>query len=173
MARLTYALRQTPYGWLGALGSDQGLRCTVMPRPSSQGVIEELEPELRRAELVEEAFPRFFARMERFLRGEPVQFDDPIDPDVGTPFLRRVWQATREIPYGETRSYGWVAEQAGRPGAARAVGRAMATNPVPPIVPCHRVIGADGGLRGYGGGGLGVKRRLLDMEAGADRALHP
>jgi len=95
--------------------------------------------------------------------GQRVLFDEPLDLSGATAFQRRVWLAVRDIPYGETRSYGQIARQVGSPGAARAVGRAMATNPVPIVVPCHRVIGSDGNLRGFGGG-LDLKHRLLEME---------
>jgi methylated-DNA-[protein]-cysteine S-methyltransferase len=84
----------------------------------------------------------------------------------GTPFQRRVWAGLRAIPYGETRTYGELAEALGSPGASRAVGLANGRNPIGIIVPCHRVIGAGGGLTGYGGG-LHRKRRLLDFESGA------
>ncbi|GAA3026881.1 methylated-DNA--[protein]-cysteine S-methyltransferase [Streptomyces glomeratus] len=83
----------------------------------------------------------------------------------GTPFQRGVWDRLRRIPYGETRSYGELAAALGNPGASRAVGLANGRNPVGIIVPCHRVIGAGGGLTGYGGG-LDRKRRLLDFERG-------
>ena len=92
-------------------------------------------------------------------------FDLPLRPG-GTPFERRVWDALREIPYGETTSYGALAARIGEPGAARAVGRANGRNPIPVIVPCHRVIGADGSLTGFGGG-IACKRALLDLERGA------
>jgi methylated-DNA-[protein]-cysteine S-methyltransferase len=84
---------------------------------------------------------------------------------AGSPFQRRVWRALQEIPYGETTSYGEIARRVGVPSAPRAVGVANGQNPVAVIVPCHRVIGADGSLTGYGGG-LERKRRLLDLEAG-------
>ncbi|MDX3577154.1 MULTISPECIES: methylated-DNA--[protein]-cysteine S-methyltransferase [unclassified Streptomyces] len=84
----------------------------------------------------------------------------------GTPFQRSVWAGLRAIPYGETRTYGELAEALGSPGASRAVGLANGKNPIGIIVPCHRVIGAGGGLTGYGGG-LHRKRRLLDFESGA------
>lgn len=82
---------------------------------------------------------------------------------AGTPFQRGVWSALREIPYGETISYGDLAERIGRPSAARAVGMANGRNPIGIIVPCHRVVGSTGDLTGYGGG-LDRKRRLLDLE---------
>ncbi|MFJ2900835.1 methylated-DNA--[protein]-cysteine S-methyltransferase [Streptomyces sp. NPDC087212] len=84
----------------------------------------------------------------------------------GTPFQRAVWEQLLAIPYGETRSYGQLADALGNPGASRAVGLANGKNPVSIIVPCHRVVGAGGGLTGYGGG-LARKQRLLDFEGGA------
>ncbi|WP_460070873.1 methylated-DNA--[protein]-cysteine S-methyltransferase [Streptomyces sp. YKOK-I1] len=84
---------------------------------------------------------------------------------TGTPFQREVWDQLRRIPYGETRSYGELAEFLGNPGASRAVGLANGKNPIGIIVPCHRVVGANGGLTGYGGG-LDRKQRLLDFESG-------
>jgi len=84
----------------------------------------------------------------------------------GTPFQRSVWSRLRKIPYGETRTYGELADALGNPTASRAVGLANGRNPVGIIVPCHRVVGANGGLTGYGGG-LDRKQRLLDFESGA------
>ncbi len=81
------------------------------------------------------------------------------------PFYQKVWRACAEIPKGEVRSYGWIARRIGRPKAARAVGRALGANPFAPLVPCHRVVGADGRLTGYSGrGGIEAKRRLLRKE---------
>lgn len=82
----------------------------------------------------------------------------------GTPFQQRVWDALQEIPYGETLTYGEVARTIGKPSAARAVGLANSSNPISVIVPCHRVVGADGALTGYGGG-LERKQQLLSLEA--------
>jgi methylated-DNA-[protein]-cysteine S-methyltransferase len=81
----------------------------------------------------------------------------------GTAFQRAVWDAVARIPYGETASYGEIARRVGKPGAARAVGAAVGANPLPIIIPCHRVIGADGSLTGYGSG-LDAKERLLRLE---------
>lgn len=97
-----------------------------------------------------------------YLAGARRDFDLPIRLE-GTAFQRQVWAALREIPYGEIRSYGQIAAAVGRPKAARAVGMANHSNPVPILIPCHRVIGADGRLTGYGGG-LDLKRRLLELE---------
>ena len=90
------------------------------------------------------------------------EFDLPLNPE-GTDFQKKVWEALKAIPYGETRSYAQIAAAAGNPKACRAVGGANNKNPLPVIIPCHRVIGADGGLTGYSGG-LEIKRFLLNLE---------
>jgi methylated-DNA-[protein]-cysteine S-methyltransferase len=103
-------------------------------------------------------------QLAEYLAGTRVVFDVPLDLTALTPFTRRVLDATRQIPYGETRSYGWVADHIGCPGGAQAVGQALHRNPLPMIIPCHRVVGADGSLVGFGGG-LDRKRQLLALEA--------
>ncbi len=108
------------------------------------------------------AFPDAVDQLEAYFAGKRTDFDVELNL-VGSEFQRRVWQALLTIPYGETRSYGQVAEQIGAAGAARAVGLANGHNPIAIIVPCHRVIGANGSLTGYGGG-LDRKRSLLEME---------
>ncbi len=102
-------------------------------------------------------------QLDDYFAGRLAAFDLPLRLD-GTPFQRRVWTALLDVPYGQTVSYAGLAAAVGRPGAARAVGRAVGQNPIAIIVPCHRVIGSDGSLTGYGGG-LPAKRRLLDLEA--------
>ncbi len=104
-------------------------------------------------------------QLEEYFVGRRRAFDVPLETD-GTSFERRVWEALLEIPYGATTTYGKLAERIGAPGSARAVGRANALNPIPILIPCHRVIGADGSLVGYGGG-LDAMRRLLDLESGS------
>jgi methylated-DNA-[protein]-cysteine S-methyltransferase len=108
------------------------------------------------------AFPDAVEQLYAYFDGDLIQFDLALDLR-GTPFQRRVWTALTEIPYGETQSYGETARRVGQPGAARAVGMANGHNPIGIIVPCHRVIGADGSLTGYGGG-LDRKRILLQLE---------
>ena len=100
-----------------------------------------------------------------YLQGKRRQFSIPIDWSVLRPFQKQVLKVTFGIPYGQTRTYGEIAATLGNPRAARAVGRAEATNPMPLVIPCHRVIGADNKLHGYGGGdGLPTKEWLLKME---------
>ena len=105
-------------------------------------------------------------QLEEYFAGERTEFDLPLAMG-GTPFQRTVWNALREIRYGETVSYRQLAERIGRPTAIRAVGLANGKNPISIVVPCHRVIGSGGDLTGYGGG-LARKRHLLDLERGGD-----
>jgi methylated-DNA-[protein]-cysteine S-methyltransferase len=102
------------------------------------------------------------AQLAEYFAGKRVKFDLPLAP-AGTEFQRSVWQALLTIPFGKTRSYGEIAVQIGNPKACRAVGMANNRNPIAIIIPCHRVIGRDGSLVGYGGG-LDIKRYLLDLE---------
>jgi len=105
------------------------------------------------------------AQIDAYLHGETHQIATQIDWRGMTPFQVEVYQAVMAIPYGETRTYGQIADQIGRPRAARAVGTANGANLLPLIIPCHRLVGADGSLRGYGGvGGLKTKQWLLDLE---------
>ncbi|MDD5704675.1 MAG: methylated-DNA--[protein]-cysteine S-methyltransferase [Kiritimatiellae bacterium] len=117
------------------------------------------------AALLKEAFRQLDAYLDRRLR----DFDLPLAP-AGTPFQQKVWSALRKIPYGRTASYKEVAVATGHPGAARAVGGANGRNPIAILIPCHRVINADGALGGYSSG-LEFKRRLLALERGG--ALTP
>lgn len=107
-------------------------------------------------------------QLRRYFEGELQEFDLPLAP-IGTDFQRSVWNALLTIPYGETLSYMQVAAGIGNPKAVRAVGAANGQNPIPIVIPCHRVIGSNGKLTGFGGG-LPLKRRLLDLES-AQRAL--
>ncbi len=124
------------------------LRSQSIPPPTSL-------PSARFAGLIE--------RLHAYFNGSRVTFPDKLDLSAATPFQAMVWEITRLIPYGETRSYRWVAEQIGQPAAVRAVGQALARNPLPIIIPCHRVIGSNGTLGGFSGG-LVMKQKLLRLE---------
>jgi methylated-DNA-[protein]-cysteine S-methyltransferase len=102
------------------------------------------------------------AQLEEYFRGERREFDLPLAP-AGTEFQRRVWQRLLAIEYGVTTTYGALAQELGNPNASRAVGLANGSNPIPIVIPCHRVIGANGKLTGFGGG-LPIKSALLDLE---------
>ena len=149
---------------MGLVGSTAGIRHITLPQPSSEAVLRLLTRNLPGAIPDPTPFGDLPHRLRKYLRGEPVSFGDKLDLAGATPFTRAVWQATRLIPYGQTQSYTWVAQQIGRPLARRAVGQALAKNPFPIVVPCHRVVGKKGSLTGFGGG-LEMKKRLLDVEA--------
>jgi methylated-DNA-[protein]-cysteine S-methyltransferase len=102
-------------------------------------------------------------KLQQYAEGKSVHWEIPVDLSSGTIFQRRVWHALTKIPYGETRSYGWIAKRIGKPKASRAVGAACGANPVSIVIPCHRVIAGDGSIGGFGGG-LPMKRRLLALE---------
>jgi methylated-DNA-[protein]-cysteine S-methyltransferase len=109
-----------------------------------------------------DAFAEVIRQLQAYFRGDLKEFDVPLAME-GTDFQLRVWSALRKIPYGETISYARLAELIGNPKAVRAVGLANGSNPIPIIVPCHRVIGSDGSLTGFGGG-LSTKKKLLALE---------
>jgi methylated-DNA-[protein]-cysteine S-methyltransferase len=162
----------TEWGWVGIAVSAVGLLGCTLPRPSPEDA---LSPLLHRwPGAGHGSTPRLTVlqhKLQRYFLGEPVDFRrEVLNSSQATKFELRVWKCVRAIPRGEVRSYGWIARQVGSLRAARAVGRVMATNPVPIIVPCHRVVGHHGQLTGFGGG-LVMKRRLLDME-GCSRAIH-
>ncbi len=158
---LLYTTQDSPIGELLLLGDGHALRGLYMqdaPKPKR------IDPAWKRSTT---PFADVRAQLREYFAGRRIEFDVPLAMD-GTPFERRVWSALRDIPYGETVSYGEVAHRVGQPSAARAVGLANGRNPIAVIVPCHRVIGANGTLTGYGGG-LERKRLLLELEHGQTR----
>lgn len=151
---------------MAVMASERGLTDVEFPCPSERGAIWLLGKRSRQAERSDDLLPDLVERLQRFFKGEKVDFPDEPDLSGATPFQKRIWQATRLIPYGETRNYGWVAAQAGSPQASRAAGQALGRNPVPIVIPCHRVVAAGGGLGGFTGG-LNMKKRLLALESSA------
>ena len=164
MSSNKYHLVELPIGWAGLVGSEKGLRRLSL-KPTPQEVMEDLGPEADGAEDDPMPFLEVEACLRRYAAGEIFALDQiQLDLSGTPPFFKAAWTACRRIPPGETRSYAWLANEAGNPLAVRAAGQSMARNRFALIVPCHRVIASDGGLGGYGGGGLGVKARLLQME---------
>ena len=163
MSSLTFHICETERGWVGLIFSEHGLRETTLPLPSREEALgrvleagaSESAPERELADVPE--------RVCALASGRYANLAFCIDWNGIAGFRRAVMEEAMRIPLGETRSYGWLAEQVGHPRAARAVGRVMATNPLPIVVPCHRVVGSDGGLHGYGGG-LAMKEALLRAE---------
>jgi len=172
---------QTKWGWVGVAATGRGVQAIVLPKPTRQAVERELHTLLngnstpthpsplegegegggrsqatRHLKAVREAITAY-------LEGKTRVLSVPLDLQGQPRFRLKVWEVLQRIPYGRVRSYGWVARKVGKPKAARAVGAACGANPVPLLVPCHRVIAGDGSLGGFSGS-LGVKKRLLKLE---------
>lgn len=161
---------KTVWGWMGVAATARGVRVIVLPKPSRRAVEREFSsrggsPTAPTAKNGENGNHLKAARtaITSYLAGETRVLDLPLDLENRTPFQVKVWQALQAIPYGRVRSYGWVARRIGKPNAARAVGAACGANPVPLLVPCHRVVAGDGSLGGFSGG-LSNKKRLLKLE---------
>jgi len=151
---------------MGILGSPGGLRCVTLPQPSEKASKISLGNDVNKAVLSTGRYNNLINRFRAYFSGQKVDFQDTLDYSGFTSFQRGVWEAARRIPYGQTRSYGWVAQLIGKPNAARAVGQALGKNPFPIIVPCHRVLARDGSLGGFSGG-LETKKSLLALERAA------
>jgi methylated-DNA-[protein]-cysteine S-methyltransferase len=157
-----YAITDSPIGELLILGDEESVHSLLM---NGEGDFDRHKLDLVHDQ---ELFADTIDQLDEYFAGERDAFDLPLEPQ-GTEFQRAVWNALAAIPFGETRSYGQIAEKVGRPKAARAVGMANNRNPIAVIVPCHRVIGAGGALVGYAGG-LERKTWLLDHERAARSA---
>jgi O-6-methylguanine DNA methyltransferase len=151
--RLYFQRFTTPLGEATLVWSEKGLRRLEFGTGKAEG-------KERRHEGFERTLGRYFA-------GKRERFNFPIDLREMTRFEKDVLEAARGIGYGETRSYSWLARRAGRPKGARAVGRALAKNPLPLVIPCHRVVRSDGSIGGFSmAGGVETKRKLLELERG-------
>jgi O-6-methylguanine DNA methyltransferase len=182
---------KTDWGWVGVAATERGVRALVLPKPTRRAVEHALHTVLNgNSKLTHPsgapiALPNAMghegegqgggrshaalhlraarAAISAYLEGRSRSFDLPLDLDGQPRFRVKVWQVLQSIPYGRVRSYGWVARKVGKPRAARAIGSACGANPVPLLVPCHRVIAGDGSLGGFSGG-LSSKKRLLKLE---------
>ncbi len=154
---------ETRLGWIGIVYTSRGIRSLQLPhaaRGDAQAALERAFP----GGLVREDVPDEIVRELRdYAEGRCRRFDLNVDLSAVRPFQRTVLTAIAKIPFGQTRTYAWVAREIGAPKAARAGGQALHTNPIPIIIPCHRIIASNGGLGGYGGG-LPLKRKLLQLE---------
>ncbi len=157
----------TPLGPMTVASTPRGVVAASLPGDGRDHVRNWLARRLPRATVVQGTGrnAKVVATVRSFLAGKRTDLDVPLDLR-GTPFQKKVWTALRRVPFGATISYADLARRAGHPGAARACGSANGSNPVPLFVPCHRTIAADGSLGGFGGG-LPLKRRLLELESRA------
>jgi len=147
----------TDYGSISMQADENGLTNITLPRPPHHRSIpgEELMPD-------NSILQNAARQINEYLQGTRKTFDVPLTV-IGTDFQKRVWEIIRKIPYGQTLSYGDIARHLGGTGKARAVGGAAHANPLPLVIPCHRVIGTNGSLTGFGGG-LYLKKKLLELE---------
>ncbi len=164
MDRLATTTFESPLGQLRIAATEKGVVRLALPRAAGRGFGGWLERELPGAEALDWLPPldKVCRELEEYFAGQRRDFEVPVDLR-GTDFQRDVWSALREIPFGETSSYGAIARSLQRPSAARPVGSASGANPLPILIPCHRVIASDGKLGGYSGG-LDFKRKLLALE---------
>ena len=168
---LVSVVTETALGWAGVALSDRGIRYATLfhrDRASAQGELAAFgaapSPSDPRNEEIEDL-------LRRYATDASASLDDyPVDLPHCTDLQRDIWLALREIPRGETRSYGWLARRVGRPSAPRAIGAAVGSNPIPLWLPCHRVVASDGTLHGFGGG-LAMKQALLELEGAFPRQL--
>ena len=160
---LDYCIIETQAGWIGQLSSPIGLLRTTLPKPAKELAILDLGDKLPQADHSPAKFAHLSNQLIDYFTGKIINFDFTPDWAGHTAFQQAIWLKTKDIAYGQTSTYGRVARDIGRPLAARAVGQALHINPLPLIVPCHRVIAGDGSLHGFGGG-LEMKAYLLDLE---------
>jgi methylated-DNA-[protein]-cysteine S-methyltransferase len=158
---LNYVNFNTDMGWIGVLSSARGLLRATLPQPSAEEACKLLG--ISHATWSPHLFADLIQCFQDYFGGHEATFPDRLDLSRATAFERQVWEITRLIPYGKTRSYSWAAEQIKKPRAVRAVGQALGKNPLPIIIPCHRVLAKNGKLGGYSGG-LEMKKRLLYLE---------
>lgn len=163
-----YTVIDTEFGWMAVVGSEKGLLRLTLPQPGPDKALALIAELVRKSTANTSFFSELLYKLQCYFEGQRVDFPIELDLDNTTSFQQAVWKLTHSIPYGETRTYGWIAKELGRPLGQRAVGQALARNPLPIVIPCHRVVGSKGSLGGFSGG-LDMKRRLLDLEIAASR----
>ena len=156
---------QSPWGWIGISESANGIDGIALPKQSKRAIektLHDQSPEPFQAA----SSPRLEAARRQlldYLAGKRNTFDMPLDLSQGTSFQRRVWRTLQLVPFGKLRSYQWIATRVGGRQYARAVGNAVGANPLPIVIPCHRIVAQDASLGGFSGG-LPMKRKLLSLE---------
>ena len=164
-----YTIFLTAWGWAGFVVDRKGLRIFVLPEERKEDVLFRIRKELKCNNLFEDnrGWERLIKKVKEYYTGKEVDFTDyQLSLDSYTNFQKKVLQTVRKIPYGETRSYKGAAEAANYPRAYRAVGNTMRNNPLPLIIPCHRVIKSNGMLAGFSGKeGVALKKKMIDLES--------
>ena len=167
---MTHRTVNSPWGWLAVVGDGRTVRAIVMAYRTKSGVRRQLRASYPDARTSTSAYPALCRQLEAYFGGRPVEMSAPVDLRDLSAFHQRVLRACRTIPFGRVLTYAELAARAGRASAVRAVGGALARNPVPLVIPCHRVVRSDGLLGGFSAaGGVALKRRLLAHEGLAIR----
>jgi methylated-DNA-[protein]-cysteine S-methyltransferase len=158
-----YSIFKTSLGYMGAVFSPKGLHMIILPKNKQNEVKSVLEEHYLELYRDDKKFVSLAKKIKNYFDGEKIVFKENIDVSGATPFEMKVWDMVFGIPYGEVRSYAWVAEKVGEPNKVRAVGQALKRNRLPIIIPCHRVVSKAGDLGGFSGG-IGLKYKLLKIE---------
>ncbi len=164
---IKHTIFETDFGWTALQGNHLGIIRSSLPLSSKRSCEQEVSSWNAESNYDEGAFIELQHRLQSYFSGCREDFQDvKLNLHGSSPFYKRAWIACRSIPSGETRTYKWLSERAGSPGAARAAGQAMAKNQFPILVPCHRVLGSNGNLTGFGAESkqLELKEKLLTME---------
>jgi O-6-methylguanine DNA methyltransferase len=172
--RLTYDVFRVSLGWCAAARGGERVCAFVLPVPSAEIAREEIlaltarpsRPSAAAPRRAAAEFRRLAEAVAQYFEGRAVRLDEfPVDLSSGTSFQQRIWSVVQRIPYGQIRTYRWIGMETGRPEATRAIGRAVGANPIPLLIPCHRVVGSDGSLVGFSAtGGIGLKLKMLHLE---------
>lgn len=167
-----YSCLDSPFGPVFAAKTTKGI-CLVSLSKISEAKFQSLLRKRFRKDAIRDdrKLKNVIHELSDYFNGNRINFKSQLDLSIGTEFQRMVWEKVREIPYGELRSYKWIAHEIGNPGAVRAVGNAVGENPVPPIIPCHRVIRSDGNLGGFSSG-IALKKWLLRLEGHNTRSTY-
>ena len=174
-----YRVFKVSPGWCAAVRGSGGVLAVVLPVETREGAERAIRSKCPGAKGSRSAMRKLVTAIRRYFNGWRTEFNEfQLDLSSGTLFQQRVWAVTRRIPYGQVRTYRWIGMEIGRPKAVRAIGGALGANPVPLIVPCHRVVNADGSLGGFSAeGGVELKAGMLELERvrmvgeGADRRV--
>jgi len=165
MSESYFTIWKAPWGWMGLVGNPVGIRRVYLPAEKKEGILDLVQKTFPQSVENDGFFRKVIDQIHEYFAGARKTFQIPLDLAHATPFQRRVYEALLTVPFGEVRTYGWLAQEIGDPKALRAVGNANGKNPCPLIVPCHRIIGRNGALTGFSApGGLDLKARLLCHE---------
>lgn len=163
--QMKYTIFNTAWGYFGLVADKKGLICTCLPCPTRKIAEKHLLADVDNPQFDKDLLKPLQKQIIAYFKGQPVKFDTPLILTGLPPFAQKVLNGCRKIPTGQTVSYSQLAGMIGKPRASRAVGSALAKNPIPLIIPCHRVIHSDGSLGNFSApGGTSLKKMLIDLE---------